>query len=361
MNSVIPIDCGVNLVYTVEGATFIRLPCFHTKTCRAIDCLKILDQIELDKMVNALHTGKKEKQMECGMDVLRVDRLTKDFGTVRALDDVTFSIKHGDICGLLGPNGAGKTTLIRIIMDIYTADSGYIALDERFLGKSRKNHIGYLPEERGLYLQQTVRDTLLYFGRLKGLSREEALSSLDFFLYRLGMSSMLMTRIEKLSKGNQQKIQLIASLISRPALLILDEPFSGLDPINIQMVMKLLEELNHQGMSIVLSTHQMDQVEHFCRNLLFMNRGRLVLSGMTEEIITRFSGNSWLIETDQVIENSALFVVTSPRHPHVRITLHESVTVNDLLAHLLANNVTIRSLRPFRMTLSDIFIAVVTG
>jgi ABC-2 type transport system ATP-binding protein len=211
--------------------------------------------------------------------ILRLRGVTKSFRDVRAVDDVSFEVARGEIFGLLGPNGAGKTTLLRMILDIHRPDTGDIAVFGRPMSRDDLDRIGYLPEERGLYRKRTVIQVLKYLGRLKGLSSADAVESADAWLERLGMQDARGKKLEALSKGNQQKIQLIATLVGRPELLVWDEPFSGLDPVNVRQVRELLVELNAEGTTVVLSTHLMTQAESLCHRVGLIHEGRLVLCG----------------------------------------------------------------------------------
>jgi ABC-2 type transport system ATP-binding protein len=215
---------------------------------------------------------------------LEVSGVSKAFTTVQAVDDVSFAVQRGEIFGLLGPNGAGKTTLIRMMLDIHRPDTGTVRVFGRPLGRSDLDLIGYLPEERGLYRKRTVIQVLSYLARLKGLNGEAAVAVADELLLRLGMEATRTQKLEALSKGNQQKIQLLATLVGRPKLLVWDEPFSGLDPINVRQVGDLLKELNGEGTTVLLSTHLMAQAESLCDRVGLVHEGRLVLCGEVEAL-----------------------------------------------------------------------------
>ena len=284
-----------------------------------------------------------------------IQAVTKRFGKTLAVNQVTCTLPEGEISGFLGPNGAGKTTLIRMIMDIFRPDEGRIQAGSNLSGH-RKDHIGYLPEERGLYTKTKVRETLIYFGELKGLSAKRAADHADYFLDKLEMKVYAKMAIGKLSKGNQQKIQLISALIAKPRLLILDEPFSGLDPLNTQLVSDLILQLRDEGTSIVLSTHQMNQAESFCQNIYLFNRGELILSGPLNPIIDRHSGGQVLVETDQALPENQRFAVHLREGTISRIRLNEDVSLQNLMAWLAEQPFKTMSLRPYRMPLSEIFI-----
>jgi ABC-2 type transport system ATP-binding protein len=289
---------------------------------------------------------------------LEIQAVSKTFGKTKAVRNVSLSIPEGQISGFLGPNGAGKTTLIRMIMDIIKPDQGAITLHGSLSG-STKNHIGYLPEERGLYTKAKVRETLTYFAELKGLTPRDAEANTSHFLSLLNMSDTAKTPIGKLSKGNQQKIQLISAMVSRPELLILDEPFSGLDPLNAKLVADLITRLREEGTTIVLSTHQMNQAEAFCQNIFLFNRGELILDGALEPIIQRHSGGLVLVETPETLPDSPLFRVCGREHHTTRIQLEDGVTTRELMAWLSDQPFETRSLKPYRVPLGDIFISEV--
>lgn len=288
--------------------------------------------------------------------MLELIDVCKSFGSNRAVDQVGFSVPKGRISGLLGPNGAGKTTIIRMIMDILTPDSGEIRFNGTLSEDSRKNGIGYLPEERGLYTRERVDETLIYFAMLKGLSRQDARERVTDFIERLDMGSVAHERIKKLSKGNQQKIQFIATVVTRPPLLILDEPFSGLDPVNVKIISQVIRELHDEGLTIILSTHQMNQVEEFCEQMFLINRGKLILEGEVQPIIAQRSGSFVVIEGVEALPNQDLFEVVEEGKGGVRVRLHESISSHDLLAWIAANQVPFSAVKPYRLPLTEIFI-----
>lgn len=210
--------------------------------------------------------------------MLKIEHLSKAYGRIEAVSDLSFEAGRGEVFGLLGPNGAGKTTTIRVIIQMIPPDAGVITMDGRPLDAGYKDRIGYLPEERGLYRRSRVRDFLVYVARLKGLSKPKALSQMDAWSERLKMTDALHRRCEELSKGNQQKIQLMAALLHDPDLVILDEPFSGLDPLNQILFREVIAELAAAGKTVVLSAHQMDHVERMCRRICLMHQGRAVVN-----------------------------------------------------------------------------------
>lgn len=223
--------------------------------------------------------------------MLVVNNLRKEYKDVIAVDDISFVVERGKIFGLLGPNGAGKTTTIRAVLNIIKPTSGTVNLDGKIVSEQFYNIIGYLPEERGLYKKSKVRDVITYFAQLKNLSRAEASSQSDYWLSRLYIENLKEKKIEELSKGNQQKVQFICAVIHDPQLLILDEPFSGFDPINQQLIKDLLLTFVNSGKIIILSTHQMDTAEKLCSDIMLINKGREVCSGSLTQIKKNFAEN----------------------------------------------------------------------
>ena len=215
--------------------------------------------------------------------VLTLNNIEKAFGEKQVLKGVTFKAEGGKAFGLLGRNGAGKTTTIRILMDVFSADSGEILMDGMPIDHSNI-HIGYLPEERGLYPKKKIIDQLVYFAELKGMSRKDAIKSIDYWLERLGMTEYREKRLDTLSKGNQQKIQLITALAHDPDIVILDEPFSGLDPVNAMLLKAVVKEEIAKGKIVLFSSHQMSYIEEFCDSIAIINSGRVVLTGDLRDI-----------------------------------------------------------------------------
>ncbi len=214
---------------------------------------------------------------------LRLQEITKSFGEKEVLRDISMTANSGKAFGLLGRNGAGKTTTIRIIMGVFLPDSGTIALDGKLLNRSQIQ-MGYMPEERGMYPKKTIAEQLVYLAQLRGMSRSDALRSCDKWLERLSMSEYKNKKLETLSKGNQQKIQLAATLMCNPQIVILDEPFSGLDPVNAMLLKEVIKEMIDGGAIVLFSSHQMNYIEEFCDNIAILNTGRIVLDGKIDEI-----------------------------------------------------------------------------
>lgn len=229
---------------------------------------------------------------------LQTENLTKSFGEKQVLKGVSFAVESGRALGLLGRNGAGKTTTIRIIMQVFSPDSGKVLLDGTPLHTDRVK-IGYLPEERGLYPKKPILEQLLYFGKLGGLSKKQAAARAERLLARLGMAEYRDNRLDTLSKGNQQKIQLVATLITDPDIVILDEPFSGLDPVNAKLLKDLVKEMIAEGKLVLFSSHQMNYIEEFCNDIVILHDGKAVLSGDIGEIKRGFDRRTVEIVTTE--------------------------------------------------------------
>lgn len=225
-----------------------------------------------------------------------VSNLSKSFGDFQAVKDVSFEVYPGEIFGLLGPNGAGKTTSIRMMLDIFRADSGSVRVFGGPMTETKKNRIGYLPEDRGLYQDLKLMPTLTYLASLKGLSEGEAHARLDHWLRRFDLYEHREKKVQELSKGMQQKAQIITALIHEPDLIVIDEPFAGLDPVNTRLVKEIIEEQRAAGKAIIMSTHQMYQVEALCSRIVLINRGSTVLYGAVSEIKRQFAGNAITLE-----------------------------------------------------------------
>lgn len=230
--------------------------------------------------------------------MLSVRNLRKTFASTIALDGVSFDVRRGEILGLLGPNGAGKTTSIRIILDILRADGGEVRYDGQPFSPAIRNIVGYLPEERGLYRKSSVLEILTYFGELRGMSRSAARREAGRWLERVGLMDRKGSRVEELSKGNQQKLQFIGALLHDPALVILDEPFSGLDPVNQLLFKDVMQELKRRDKAVIFSTHQMDHAERLSDSLCLINRGMVVLGGLVRDVKQRYGRNALHIEFD---------------------------------------------------------------
>lgn len=234
--------------------------------------------------------------------MLEIKNVSKSYGTVKAVDNLSFSIKEGEIFGLLGVNGAGKTTTFRIINSLLIPDEGTITLHGNDMGYEITNDIGFLTEERSLLIKLTVLEQAKYYGVLKGMKEEDVEQKLDYWLERFGVSEYKMRPIKELSKGNQQKIQFAISIIHDPKLLILDEPFSGLDPLNVELFKSVIRELSEKGTAIIFSSHQMGHVEEFCKKILVLLRGKTILEGNIKDIKEKYGKKNIIIDGEVDIE-----------------------------------------------------------
>jgi ABC-2 type transport system ATP-binding protein len=288
-----------------------------------------------------------------------VQSLVKNFGSVRAVQEVSFEVFPGEIFGLLGPNGAGKTTLIRLIMDIFKPDTGSILIHNSIISDDGKNRIGYLPEERGVYTRQKILSVLEYFACLKGVPREKARSNALYWLERFGMSEVKNRRVLELSKGNQQKIQIIATLVSDPDILMLDEPFTGLDPVNVRLITGIIQELAVRGKTILLSTHQMALVETLCQRAFMINRGRQVLYGTLEEIQKQHSDHAVLVSSDANCSLCPLVARVHPNGKFSKIYLQDGKSPREFLRWLIESGAEVDSFEKAMTPLEDIFIKLV--
>ena len=300
---------------------------------------------------------------------LEVRDLHKSFGEKEVLKGISFSIESGKALGLLGRNGAGKTTTIRILMDVFRANSGDIFMnDNKFVPKNFK--IGYLPEERGLYPKRTVTEQMTYLARLRGATKKEALKSTEKWLNRLEISEYKDKLLETLSKGNQQKVQLAATLVSDPDIVILDEPFSGLDPVNSQILQDVVNELIEIGKIVIFSSHQMSYVEEFCKDIVIINNGEVVLSGDLMEIKREFGNNQIVIsgkdiDTDEMTEfvktkMSDIVECTGISRDCVIVKLINNSTKKDILKRLCEfDDFELEHLEDYKPSLNEIFVAKV--
>lgn len=234
--------------------------------------------------------------------MLEVKNLKKTFGTLTAVDDISFTIPDGQILGMIGQNGAGKTTTFRLILNFLTADSGEVLWNGRPLQKTDYDVIGYLPEERGLYPKVSIEDQIIYFAQLRGKSKKEIKPQIDKWMEKFQVKGKKTDKIKSLSKGNQQKVQLIATLIHQPKLVILDEPFSGLDPVNAGLLEAGIKELKEQGACVIFSSHNMNNVEEICDKLVMLRNGSMVLDGTVQEIRANFGRKKLFLETPLSID-----------------------------------------------------------
>ena len=301
------------------------------------------------------------------MGLIECKGITKRFGEKVALDNLSVDIPKGKIFGLLGPNGAGKTTLIRIINRITIPNSGDVLFDGRPITQSDVEKIGYLPEERGLYRKMEVGDQAMYLAQLKGMSAAQARKELKSWFVRFGIQDWWKKKVEELSKGMAQKVQFITTVVHKPSLMILDEPFSGFDPVNAELIRKEILRLNEEGSTIILSTHNMESVEELCDDIALLNKSKLVVTGGVDEIRRHYGNNNIaLIYTGEqpVASAEGVFKVLSDennvgRHTAV-LSLEPGVSSNDVLSSLLSEGVSINSFKELIPRMNDIFIKLVT-
>ncbi|PST81771.1 ABC transporter ATP-binding protein [Pedobacter yulinensis] len=294
--------------------------------------------------------------------MLSVQNIVKQYVAHRALDDVSLEVQKGKIFGLLGPNGAGKTSLIRIITQITAPDSGQVLLKGERLNTSHIGNIGYLPEERGLYKKMQIGEQILYLSKLKGLNTAEATRRIRFWFEKLDMVNWWDKKVEDLSKGMQQKVQFVATVLHSPELVILDEPFSGFDPVNADLIKNEILELNEQGTTFIFSTHRMESVEELCDDIALIHRSKKVLDGSVEAIRDRYKSNTYAVSYsgafDQALASGIFEVLqTEPARSAttMNIKISEGRTANDVLA-LLLNHVQVYSLNEVVPSMNEIFI-----
>jgi ABC-2 type transport system ATP-binding protein len=295
--------------------------------------------------------------------MLKVLNLRKEFSTTLAVDGVSFDIERGEIFGLLGPNGAGKTTTIRIILNILQADGGEVTYDGRRFSDRTRNILGYLPEERGLYRKSKLLDSILYFAELRGMARGAAKAGAYKWLQRLSLLEHATRKVEELSKGNQQKVQFIAAVIHDPTLVVLDEPFSGLDPVNQILFKNILLELKQRDKAIVFSTHQMEQAEKLSDTLCLINKGRVVLGGTVRDIKKRYGKNTLHIEFDgdgKLLERLPGVQRAIMYENSAELELEPGARTQDLLP-LINEQVELRRFEFLEPSLQAIFIETVGG
>src|SRR2546426_1036270 len=285
-------------------------------------------------MQDPLRRGRSSVYYRAPMSTLLFSHLRKAYAATVAVDDVTFEVRPHEVFGLLGPNGAGKTTLLRMLIDLIAPDEGEILLDGRPLGPAERDRIGYLPEERGLYRKEKVIDILIYFGMLKGLSRRDARARSRAWLERVGLPEVAGRRADSLSKGMQQKVQIAGTLLNEPEILVMDEPFSGLDPLNTVLVKDLLRQRRDAGALVILSTHQMPMVEELCDRVAMIDRGRLVLYGDLDEIRRSHGESIVLVDADADLGALPIVERVERQGSLHRVVLRDGARPRDLMALL---------------------------
>ena len=296
---------------------------------------------------------------------LEVKNIRKSFSGNEVLHGISFSVESGKALGLLGRNGAGKTTTIRILMDVFKCDSGEILIDGKpFIPKNHQ--IGYLPEERGLYPKKKVTEQIIYLASLRGISKKEAKENTLKWLKRLGIEEYANRKLDTLSKGNQQKVQLAQTLVCNPEIIVLDEPFSGLDPVNAQILKDVVNELIQNNKIVIFSSHQMSYVEEFCEDIAIINKGNIALSGNLKDIKKDFGKNRLILsasnysleELKKIFEEQLTNLVSiyEVKKDFLVLELCENTTKNNLLKHILTTNIDIEKFAIYEPTLTDIFV-----
>ncbi|MDY6917689.1 MAG: ATP-binding cassette domain-containing protein [Chloroflexota bacterium] len=289
---------------------------------------------------------------------VEVAHVSKSFGGREVVEDVSFTLHAGEVFGLVGPNGAGKTTTIRMLMDIIRPDAGEIRLYGQPLDESTKNRIGYLPEERGLYRRMTVSDSLVYLASLKDVDRRVATERAEALLSQVDMSRHRKKKIGELSRGMGQIIQFVVTVAHDPDLIVLDEPFAGLDPLNRQVLKEIVLSLKEQGKTIILSTHMMNEVEEMCDRIMMIDRGHAVLYGDLAEIKWRYRNNSVLVDWEGDADTLEGVANSQVRGRHVELFLAEGTTPQDILNQLVARNAQVNCFQVSTASLNEIFIQV---
>ena len=298
------------------------------------------------------------------MNILELQNLKKYFATQKAVDDISFNIEQGSIFGLLGPNGAGKTTLLRMITGIFYPDEGNITFNgKKFDPINDIRYIGYMPEERGLYKKMKIGEQALYLAQLKGMSKPEAMQKIKEWFVKFEMESWWNKKVEDLSKGMSQKLQFVITVLHEPKLIILDEPFSGLDPVNANLIKEEIFNLAQKGSTVIFSTHRMEQVEEICDHIVLVNKGKKILDGTVADIKNQFKENMFQVGAKTDAHNLMTYIFEVAKHQPDKLLiklLHDSST-NDVLQFFLNQNIPIHSFNEVLPSLNDIFIKLVEG
>lgn len=294
------------------------------------------------------------------MSSVVLENVSKRFGQTQAADNVSLHVESGEIFGLLGPNGAGKTTTIRMMLDIMRPDNGRITIFNGPMTEEKKNRIGYLPEERGLYADQKLMDVILYLASLKGVDKKTAVATAESYLKQLDLWDHRDKKMTALSRGMHQKAQFIVTVLHDPDLIIVDEPFSGLDPVNTELIKQMLLGLRDKGKAIIMSTHQMHQVEEMCDRIVLIHRGRVVLEGAVDAVRRQFAGNSVEVSGSGPFDQLPQVQLTEHHNNTWHLSLADGVTPNDLLRELVKNeDITIEHFSLALPSLNEIFIRIV--
>lgn len=298
------------------------------------------------------------------MNILEVQHLKKYYATQKAVDDISFELRQGSIFGLLGPNGAGKTTLLRMVTGIFFPDDGEILFNgQKFDPINDVQRIGYMPEERGLYKKMKIGEQAVYLAQLKGMSRTEAMKRVKDWFIRFGMESWWNKKVEDLSKGMSQKLQFVTTVLHEPKLVILDEPFSGLDPVNANLIKDEIYELSKKGCSVIFSTHRMEQVEEICDHIILVNKGKKILDGGVMQVKQQFKENLFRIAFEGAPQQQTApsFETIGQQEGSLVVKINHGFGPNDVLKHFLQQNVTINAFNEILPSLNDIFIKLVEG
>ena len=298
------------------------------------------------------------------MNILEIQNLKKYFATQKAVDDISMNIEQGSIFGLLGPNGAGKTTLIRMITGIFYPDSGNILLKgKKFEPETDAKYIGYMPEERGLYKKMKIGEQALYLAQLKGLGKQDAMVKIKDWFKRLEMESWWNKKVEDLSKGMSQKLQFVITVLHEPKLIILDEPFSGLDPLNANLIKDEIYGLAQRGCTVIFSTHRMEQVEEICNHIALVNKGKKILDGTVQGVKQDFKENLFGIQLENTPAtiDSPVFEVIGTNKQGITVKINNGYKPNDVLGYFMNQGSGIISFKEILPSLNDIFIKLVEG
>lgn len=299
------------------------------------------------------------------MPLLELLNLKKYFATQKAVDDISLTVEKGQIFGLLGPNGAGKTTLIRMITGIFYPDQGQIIFDgKKFDPVNDAARIGYMPEERGLYKKMKIGEQAMYLAQLKGLSHAEAHTKIKKWFAKFEMDSWWNKKVEDLSKGMQQKLQFVTTVLHEPRLIILDEPFSGLDPVNSNLIKDEIFRLAQEGATIIFCTHRMEQVEEICNHIVLVNKGKKILDGTVKQVKQEYKENLYTVGLEQplsVISPMAPFELVKANGDQQVIRIRENSRPNDVLRYLIDNGSAVHSFQEILPSLNEIFIRLVEG
>ncbi|GER90120.1 putative ABC transporter ATP-binding protein YhaQ [Dictyobacter vulcani] len=295
---------------------------------------------------------------------LVVDAINKSFGQFQAVKNLSMEVKEGSLFGLLGSNGAGKTTTMRMILDIFRPDSGHISWNGKDVREIPRRELGYLPEERGLYSKMVVEEQLLFLAQLNGLSKHDAKIELDEWLDRFQINANRKKKIEDLSKGNQQKVQFLATILHNPSILIMDEPFSGLDPVNAIVLKDAFLEMHRRGKTIIFSTHQLDQVEEMCEDIVIINKGEAIVKGSVRDVRRQHGRNVVRLKLEN--DSEVLWLdtldgvqVTKRRQDYIEMQMRSDLNPNVIIAEALRHNGIINRFELAEPSLTDIFIETV--